>query len=57
LLIVGEKGGLAKCYDVPALWRERVEHMQHDALPAGHFLPEEMPEDVAKLLREFFLAP
>lgn len=55
LVIVGEKGGLAKCYDIPALWRERAEHVHHHALPASHFLPEEMPDAVAQLLREFFL--
>jgi haloacetate dehalogenase len=55
LVIVGEKGGLAKCYDIPALWRERAERVLHHGLPAGHFLPEEMPDAVARLLREFFL--
>jgi haloacetate dehalogenase len=54
LLVFGEKGGLAKCYDIPALWRERVEHVQVHSLPAGHFLPEEVPDDVARLLRHFF---
>jgi haloacetate dehalogenase len=55
LVIVGEKGGLAKCYDIPALWRERAERVQQHGLPAGHFLPEEAPDAVARLLREFFL--
>jgi haloacetate dehalogenase len=56
LVIFGDKGGLAKSFDVPALWRERVAHLQHHSLPAGHFLPEETPNEVAELLREFFIA-
>jgi haloacetate dehalogenase len=54
LLIYAANGRLAKCYDMPALWRERAENVQHHGLPASHFLPEEAPERVAALLREFF---
>jgi haloacetate dehalogenase len=54
LVIPGEKGRLAKVYDMPALWRERAENVRHHGLPGGHFLPEETPDDLASLLREFF---
>jgi haloacetate dehalogenase len=53
-LIYSAKGRLAQVYDMPAMWRERAQNVECHGLPAGHFLPEEMPEAVAKLLREFF---
>jgi haloacetate dehalogenase len=54
LLIYAAKGRLAQVYDMPAMWRERAEKVSVQGLPAGHFLPEEMPEGVAGALREFF---
>jgi haloacetate dehalogenase len=54
LVIPGEKGRLAKVYDMPALWRERAENVRHHGLPGGHFLPEETSEQLAGLLRDFF---
>jgi haloacetate dehalogenase len=54
LVIPGEKGRLAKIYDMPAMWRERATNVRHHGLPGGHFLPEETPDALASLLREFF---
>jgi haloacetate dehalogenase len=55
LVIIGGKGRLAQCYDIPALWRERTEHMRHHVLPGSHYLPEELPDAVAGLLRDCFM--
>jgi len=57
LVLFGSKGRLAQCFDIPALWRERAENVQAESLPGGHFLPEELPEQVADHLRCFFTAP
>ena len=48
LVIPGEKGRLAQCLDMPALWRERAENVRSHGLPGSHFLPEELPEQVAE---------
>jgi haloacetate dehalogenase len=55
LALWGAAGRLARCYDVLPLWRERAEDVRGEALPCGHFLAEEVPEQTAARLREFFL--
>jgi haloacetate dehalogenase len=54
LVIPGEKGRLAKIYDMPVMWRERATNVRHHGLPGGHFVPEETSDALAGLLREFF---
>jgi len=44
---------LDKWYDVAAVWRERAESVTGGVLDGGHFLPEEMPEEVARALFYF----
>jgi haloacetate dehalogenase len=51
LVLWGAKGVIERCYDVLAVWRERAETVSGKALPCGHFLPEEAPEEtLAELL-------
>lgn len=45
---------LDKWYDVQAVWRERAASVTGGVLKGGHFLPEEMPDEVARALF-FFL--
>ena len=45
---------LDKWYDVQAVWRERAESVTGGVLKGGHFMPEEMPDEVARALF-FFL--
>jgi haloacetate dehalogenase len=40
-------------YDVLETWRERASDVRGKALPGGHFLPEEAPEETYEALREF----
>lgn len=54
LVLWGAKGFIARQYDVLAVWRERAEDVRGRALPCGHFLPEEAPEETYSELREFF---
>ena len=56
LVLWGAKGAIERHFDCLALWRERAADVRGHALPGGHYLAEEVPEDV---LREFlaFFAP
>ena len=50
----GDKGLVGELYDVCATWREKAHSVTGSALPCGHFLPEEQPEETARLLVDFF---
>ena len=54
LALWGEKGIVARLYDVLAVWRERAETVSGTALPCGHFLPEEAPDQTCDELAAFF---
>ena len=47
------KGAMHKMYDVLATWRERATNVSGKALPGGHFLPEETPEETFAALKAF----
>src|SRR5437588_785934 len=51
LVLWGEKGFVGRKYDVLATWRERADHVQGQAIPSGHFLAEEAPEETYKALQ------
>ncbi len=55
LALWGSKSFVGKHYDVLATWCERAENVQGYALPAGHYLPEEVPEETYQALHTFFL--
>ncbi|HLI06937.1 MAG TPA: alpha/beta hydrolase [Ktedonobacteraceae bacterium] len=55
LVLWGEKGFIGRKYDVLATWRERADDVQGYALPSGHFLPEEAPEETYQALQAFLL--
>ena len=50
----GEHGAVGRCFDVLALWRERALQVSGEALPCGHYLAEESPEQVAAQALHFF---
>lgn len=50
----GEHGAVGRCFDVLALWRERATEVTGQALPCGHYLAEELPEQVAAEALNFF---
>lgn len=56
LVLWGEKGFVAKKYDVVSTWKEKAENVRGRSLPCGHFLPEEAPEETLEEMRKFFLA-
>ncbi len=45
LALWGAQGLMERTYDMLAVWRERAADVRGRALPCGHFLPEEAPEE------------
>jgi haloacetate dehalogenase len=55
LALWAEKGLMHRRHDVIAVWRERAITVSGKALPCGHFLPEEAPEETYTALQTFLL--
>jgi haloacetate dehalogenase len=53
LVLWGREGVIERSYDVLAVWRERADDVRGQALPCGHFLAEEAPEDTLAALEAF----
>jgi haloacetate dehalogenase len=55
LLLWGERGVVHKLFDPLALWRAQCSGTVSGlAMPAGHFIPEELPAETAAALHRFF---
>ncbi|SMH61982.1 alpha/beta fold hydrolase [Azospirillum agricola] len=55
LALWGSRSTVGRLYPDPlAIWRRYAPAVQGAALPAGHFLPEERPEETADALLAFF---
>ena len=54
LALWGAKGTVDKLYDVLGTWREKASDVRGRALPCGHTLQEEMPDEVLRELLAFF---
>jgi len=51
LVLWGERGTVGRLYDPLKIWREHATDVRGKALPSGHFLPEEVPDQtLAELL-------
>ena len=53
LVLWGAKGRIAPAFDVLATWRERATNARGRALPCGHYLPDEAPEETLQELLAF----
>ena len=53
LALWGAKGVIARCYDPLAVWSAHAETVSGAALPCGHFLAEEAPEETLAALLGF----
>lgn len=54
LTLWGTRSVVGRLYDdPPAIWRRYAPRIRGAALPAGHFLPEERPQDTADALLSF----
>jgi haloacetate dehalogenase len=56
LVLWSEKGPFHRMYDVLQTWRERAVQAKGKSLPTGHFLPEQMPEQLTRELMTFLRA-
>jgi len=54
LVLWGAHGAMERLYDVLGTWRDTAPDLRGRALPCGHFLPEEAPEETAAELAAFF---
>lgn len=55
LALWGEKGIIGRKYDVLKTWQERASDVRGFALPCGHFLPEEAPEETYQAIYKFLI--
>jgi haloacetate dehalogenase len=54
LVLWGTRGVVGRLYDPLALWRaQSLAAVSGEALPAGHFIPEELPAETVTRLRSF----
>ena len=54
LALWGAKALMARTHDVVATWKERAVDVSGWALPCGHYLPEEAPEETIEAFMGFF---
>jgi haloacetate dehalogenase len=50
LALWGAKGAMGRLYNVIATWQERASNVNSKALAGGHWLPEEVPDEVYREL-------
>ena len=55
LVLWGEKGLLPRWYDVMGVWRDWADQVEGRGIDAGHFIPEDRPQETLEALRRFFL--
>ena len=53
LCLYAQKGPMARLYDVPAIWKERVTNVKGKLLSGGHNLMEDVPGEVLAELQPF----
>ena len=56
LVLWGAKGLVGRKYDVLSIWRERATQVSGKALPGGHWLPEECPNEMLAEIELFLRA-
>jgi haloacetate dehalogenase len=56
LVLWGQRGTVGRLYDVMAIWRQHAVNVVGKALAAGHFLPEEVPDETLAELFPFLVA-
>ncbi len=54
MVLWGERGLVGRAYDVLAAWRDYARDVRGHAVPGGHFLPEEAPNETLAALQGFF---
>ena len=58
LVLWGARGVVNRLFDPLALWQAQCSGVvSGQAMPAGHFIPEELPGETASALKAFFAQP
>ena len=58
LVLWGERGVIHRMFNPVALWQAQCSaRVTGETMPAGHFIPEELPETTAWALSDFFVGP
>ena len=55
LALWAKRGVIEKCFDALKLWRKRADKVEGESINASHYMAEEIPEEIAKRMSEFFL--
>lgn len=53
-VVWGSHGVIERCFDALALWRLRADTVSGFSLPGGHYLAEELPDETAAAIIDFF---
>jgi len=53
LVLWSEKGPFHRMYNVLKTWQDRAVQAQGKSMPTGHFLPEQMPEELTQEIKTF----
>lgn len=53
LVMYGADGAMAKAYDVPATWEDRLERAYATPVPGGHFFIDQSPRETTEALLQF----
>ncbi len=56
LVLWGDRGTVGRLYDVMSIWRQHAVNATGKGLPAGHFLPEEVPDETLAEVLPFLQA-
>ncbi len=49
-----ERGVIETCFNALGLWGQRAESVEGEALDTTHYMAEEIPNDIAARMSEFF---
>ena len=53
LVLFGADGAMARLFDVPETWAGWLQEMSAEAIPGGHFFPDQSPDATLDALRRF----
>ena len=54
LALWAKRGVIENCFNALKLWRQRADQVEGEALEAGHYMAEEIPNEIATRMSDFF---
>ena len=55
LTLWAKRGVIEMCFDALALWRQRAERVEGEALNTTHYMAEEIPDEIAARMSDFYI--